>query len=644
MASESAPVDSSPAPDAPSEVAPPQTAPAVATAETVPAPVVAQPLETVPTAAVPVQPAEAGVDATTMLASPTDAKKGEKSPAKSALDLKYERLFGTIQKYDATQGWGLVTSKLFPGEVIFRTERVMPEFQNHAYQEGEGVEFDVQADDGGRATAAMLKPMVGRTPHDCLGSRHRGYVRRCAERWGFLNSAAFDGDLFVHRDNLLLVPDQIIEGQPPLRSGQAVEFDVALDDRGRAVARQITTHALPRPWDWIGHRLRGHVRSFQGAWGFIVSDRFAGDLFVHRDSFLAQYQGTQITVGTVVEFDVERDQRRKGAKDRLVARRVAILAPGDTAAVMGHVMQQPTAMPGAIPQQPLAMDPSAYSVAAQAAYAPSQTAPMYYQQLGAGIDPHTQLPYAQPYPYAQSPYLPQQSPYLQQPVPPMQPQVLAGQQYGQLPYPSQYQLPLPGQPQVQPLPQVPAQANAYLPQGVAPVSAELSPASQPVQPAVLPPQPAQATMPKAPEPTAAPSAATADGQQGQGLLHITMHDWEPDQPGQLWVTKGTLVNVSYRAAHGWVYAGTAMPGSENPEPASEGWIPQAVVKRVSLCRVAMDWPAEGTGTLGVTKGEVIAVSKEAERGWVYGERIGPRVPDRALDGWLPKKVLDYLQS
>jgi hypothetical protein len=58
----------------------------------------------------------------------------------------------------------------------------------------------------------------------------------------------------------------------------------------------------------------------------------------------------------------------------------------------------------------------------------------------------------------------------------------------------------------------------------------------------------------------------------------------------------------------------------------------------------MDWPAEGTGTLGVTKGEVIAVSKEAERGWVYGERIGPRVPDRALDGWLPKKVLDYLQS
>lgn len=154
-------------------------------------------------------------------------------------------------------------------------------------------------------------------------------------------------------------------------------------------------------------------------------------------------------------------------------------------------------------------------------------------------------------------------------------------------------------------------------------------------------------MPKPPNPATDPqggAVAMATDGQPQGLLHITMHDWEPDQPGQLWVTKGTLVNVSYRAAHGWVYAGTATPGSENVEPASEGWIPQAVVKRVSLCRVNMDWPAEGTGTLGVAKGEVIAVSKEAERGWVYGERIGPRQPDRAVDGWLPKKVLDYLQS
>lgn len=559
----------------------------------------------------------------------------EKAPAKSALDLKYERLSGTILKYDPTSQCGSVVSHLFPGEVQFRTDRVMPEFQNHPFQAGEAIEFDVQAEDRGLAHAVMMKPMVGRTPHECLGQRHRGYVRRCAERWGFLNSAAFDADLFVHRDNILLLPDQMVEGQPPLRSGQAVEFDVALDDRGRAVARQITTHALPRPWDFIGHRLRGQVRSFQGAWGFIICDRFAGDLFVHRDSFLAQFQGTQITVGTLVEFDVERDQRRKGAKDRLVGRRVSIIGPGDPAA-MAQVMPQHQQMGGAM-QQPTQMDPYGMSggLNPQAAnFAPAQ--PMYYPQM-----PPEQLAYAQQYSYPQSPYM--QQPLMQ---PQMQQQMLA-QQYGQVPYPGQYQLPLPGSPLVQPqMPQIP---NAYLPAGVAPATEAVQPLSLPVG------QMAQATMPgtKPPEPPGAqlapgaPAGATgataADG-SSQGLLHITMHDWEPDQPGQLWVQKGTLVNVSYRAAHGWVYAGTVQPGSENLEPASEGWIPQAVVKRVSLCRVAMDWPAEGSGTLGVTKGEVVAVSKEAERGWVYGERIGPRQPDRPADGWLPKKVLDYLQS
>merc|ERR1712039_915144 len=101
--------------------------------------------------------------------------------------------------------------------------------------------------------------------------------------------------------------------------------------------------------------------------------------------------------------------------------------------------------------------------------------------------------------------------------------------------------------------------------------------------------------------------------------------------------KGTLVNVSHRAAHGWVYAATVQHGTEANEPSGEGWVPQAVAKRVSLCRVTIDWPTEGSGTLGVNRAELIAVSKEAERGWVYGERINAR-PDQPSDGWLPKKV------
>lgn len=146
-----------------------------------------------------------------------------------------------------------------------------------------------------------------------------------------------------------------------------------------------------------------------------------------------------------------------------------------------------------------------------------------------------------------------------------------------------------------------------------------------------------------------PQAAAAEGAQAQAavegqqqvLLHITTHDWEPDQSGQLRVRKGTLVKVSHRAAHGWVYAATVQQG-DTSEPPSEGWVPQAVAKRVSLGRAITDWPAEGSGTLGLQNGDLIAVSKEAERGWVYGERINPKRPDWPLDGWLPKKVLEYI--
>jgi len=135
-------------------------------------------------------------------------------------------------------------------------------------------------------------------------------------------------------------------------------------------------------------------------------------------------------------------------------------------------------------------------------------------------------------------------------------------------------------------------------------------------------------------------AAPADGQP-QVLLHITTHDWEPDQSGQLRVRKGALVNVSHRAAHGWVYAAT-VKFDDSTEPVSEGWVPQAVAKRVSLAKVEVDWPAEGPETLALVKGDLIAVSKEAERGWVYGERVSPRRDDWPLDGGLPKKVLKYV--
>jgi len=694
---------------APAEAAP---APVVATPTAAPAPAAAGPVAAGPMQTTPVAAGAGGAAGIRRKggrggkeesgATPVDGGEAPSGPVTNPLALRHERLSGTISKYVPSSGWGFVRSHLFEGELAFKTESIMLECQSYEFQEGEGVEFDVQSDERGRPHAVAVKPMVGRKPNDCLGQRHRGYVRRFADRWGFLNAAAFDGDLFVHRDNLLLsVPDQLQDGQPPLRAGQAVEFDVALDYRGRTVAKQITTSALLRPCDWIGRRLHGYIRSFQGAWGFINSDRFAGDLFVHRDSLLSQYQGVELTVGTMVEFDVERDHHKKGGKNRLVARQVAVLHSPNM------MTQQPPPYPTPLPAQQLmpqpmagmaghqAMDPMVYSTVPPvqslhgpygsslnpqaASFAPLQTPPMYYQnaQPHAGmLSPEQHLGavgYAQP-PYQYPDHFGQQVMQPQQLMPPLQQPGLAPPQYGQQllaghgglgtqPHYGQPQMAQPGMPQHQmPQPQLMAQPQyGQPPYGQMPYGQPLSTGAPPQQ--AVPPQPLMPGLPQpvAPDPAlaaqmmqpvaaqsvvasevTAPAPATTEGQQPQVLLHITTHDWEPDQSGQLRVRKGTLVNVSHRAAHGWVYAATVQHGNEATEPASEGWVPQAVAKRVSLCRVVIDWPAEGSGTLGLLRGDLIAVSKEAERGWVYGERISPRRPDWPSDGWLPKKVLEYI--
>mmetsp|Transcript_90530 Transcript_90530/g.260834 ORF Transcript_90530/g.260834 Transcript_90530/m.260834 type:complete len:607 (-) Transcript_90530:64-1884(-) len=604
------------------------------------------------------------------MATPSPGVKKEKAdgqsgPVSNPLALRHERLQGTISKYVPSSGWGFVKSHLFEGELGFKTESIMMECQNHEFKEGQVVEFDVQSDERGRPIAVALKPLIGKKPSECIGQRHRGYVRRFADRWGFLNSAAFDGDLFVHRDNLLLSPEQFQDGQPPLRSGQAVEFDVALDDRGRTVAKQITTSALPRPCDWIGRRLTGYIRSFQGAWGFINSDRFAGDLFIHSDSILPQYQGIELTVGTMVEFDVERDHHRKGGKNRLVARQVAVLH-------QPNAMQHQAAMPyGMMPQHyPQTGYGSGLNPGA-ATFAPMQ---MYYpntaQPMTGGLPPdqgHGHLGYQAPYPYADPLQYgaqtgmpnPHMGAPLQQPGVPQYGQPMGTSPYAQLPQPGA-QIPahsqpgMPGQPayggqpqlmtQPQPQPQPGyggpcgqplAAGGAQPPVGVLQHQQQQPVAVDPVRPA--------AEYGAVAGTGAVEGLAAGGAEPPQGvLLHITTHDWEPDQSGQLRVRKGTLINVSHRAAHGWVYAATVQPGGETGEPVAEGWVPQAVAKRVSLCRVIVDWPAEGSGTLGLVKGDLIAVSKEAERGWVYGERISPRRPELPSDGWLPKKVLEYI--
>lgn len=195
-----------------------------------------------------------------------------------------------------------------------------------------------------------------------------------------------------------------------------------------------------------------------------------------------------------------------------------------------------------------------------------------------------------------------------------------------------------------------------LPGTLAPPAAGLNPFGQPVQdqmalqvmqgapPVPQPIDPNQAQQVASPAVDVAGGAPSAGGTGG--TLHIAVHDWASDQEGQLRVQRGQLFYISCEAAHGWVYGAVRGNGVDlSSQTIAEGWVPKSVAKRVTLCRTICDWVAEGSGTLDLKKGEWIAVSREADRGWVYGERVGPRPAElmQTTDGWVPKQVLEYAQ-
>jgi len=109
-----------------------------------------------------------------------------------------------------------------------------------------------------------------------VDQKMRGTIRSWKEDWGFLVSTKFDGDLFVHRQSLQ------IQGEPT--AGRTVSFTVAIDQRNRPAAVEVTEPS-PAPDDFAGgERLTGTVRSWRRDWGFIRSEQhFEGDLFCHQE-------------------------------------------------------------------------------------------------------------------------------------------------------------------------------------------------------------------------------------------------------------------------------------------------------------------------------------------------------------------------
>jgi len=497
----------------------------------------------------------------------------ERSPTgKTPMDCKHERTPGYIFRYTANRGWGLIRSKHYDGDLFFRSDEVMPEYANHRFVLGERVEFTIQTDDQERQHAVLMKPMIDRTAFQCLGNRYRGYIRRFAERWGFLNSAAFDGDLFVHRDNLLPQPEY--QGERDQKEGnisllvprQVVEFDVMLDERGRAVAKFITTKVPSQPADWLGLRVRGHIRSFQDRWGFLNSDRFTGDLFIHRDGLMSQFQSGTLGPGTIVEFDVEMDNHRsRGPRNRLVARNVVVL------------------------QLPNGESPGGYQSwpREQVPYYSTPTPSSYSSGGGGGAMMESNYQSYQPTPQQQQ----QQH---------QQHQHQQHQQHQQQQY----------------------QSSLWSSQQAGPFYGN------------------QGGLQRVEE--SKEEDWEWSGMDAKGVsTHITIKDWEADGQGQLRARKGQLITVSHEAPHGWVYGTHLKLPDEKMDKVDEGWIPKVMVKRVTLCQAVCDWPGEGSGstTLSVRKNEWVAISREADRGWVYGDRVITDTNGVLGGGWIPKKIL-----
>jgi cold shock CspA family protein len=186
-------------------------------------------------------------------------------------------------------------------------------------------------------------PATGVPPAQLIGQTVRGWLKKYQEGWGFMNSDAFIGDLFVHaREN-----PEIVKFSTPMTE---FYFSVAQDSKGKPMATNATAAnpaqpqaAAPQTTIQSGERLVGLVRTFADHWGFIRTDN-GQDFYFHERS-IETYGGDLPTVGSRVEFSTAPDNQKP---DKVMAVSLKILTPG-TGAVPGMEPSRKRAYPGGTP-------------------------------------------------------------------------------------------------------------------------------------------------------------------------------------------------------------------------------------------------------------------------------------------------------
>jgi len=244
--------------------------------------------------------------------------------------LYFERMQGMVNRFASNSGWGFIrASPYFEGDLFFHIDNVMPHPFDKTFRmaTGQTVEFTIVPDERDRPHAVLVKPLLNKTAYSMIGmGRFTGFVRKFEPGHGFINSPFFDGDLRCPLKNCL--PNQV-----SFAFGQRCSFDIT-EECGEVVAKWMTTKSPSSPEDWVGQRrLPGKIKSFQDRWGFINSDRFAGDLFVHRDCI--RFHGSselRLLPGTPVEFEVGIDDASRGA--RLLGVHVLVLESNSDSMVL----------------------------------------------------------------------------------------------------------------------------------------------------------------------------------------------------------------------------------------------------------------------------------------------------------------------
>eukprot|EP00931_Biecheleriopsis_adriatica_P100864 TRINITY_DN76106_c0_g1_i1.p1 TRINITY_DN76106_c0_g1~~TRINITY_DN76106_c0_g1_i1.p1 ORF type:complete len:654 (-),score=113.74 TRINITY_DN76106_c0_g1_i1:101-2062(-) len=304
-------------------------------------------------------PVQSGDPVKFEVAQDAQAKDGEEgqyqavnvSVQKDDLDnLVGQRLFGWVKSFK--DKWGLLNSQRFDGD-LFVGFGTNPQLNNKALQQGEGVEFEVAPDDRGKgkfqavqvsltglavpletimqSAATREVPRLSITQpsrvlplEECLGLACSGVVKSFRDGWGFVNSNAFEGDLFLHQGSN--------PGMPLLHAGDKVEFVVSRSQTGKLHA--TTVQVVPTELhDLVGQVCSGTIRTFKGEWGFVTSPSFNGDLFVGARSNALP---VQLKTGDQIEFVVSSGSRKDG-KDTFEAMSVKVLGLPQQPATVNHM-------------------------------------------------------------------------------------------------------------------------------------------------------------------------------------------------------------------------------------------------------------------------------------------------------------------